>query len=131
MEFHFKSIGIPPEALEELHKSPEWPLMKSVEHTLAYDYAVLGDGAIPIDAAKKATMPALVMNGEKSFDFMSEAANKLSKVMPNAKWKTLKGQTHNPSPEVIAPVLKEFFRQQENEMSGQKSFDRELSGSKK
>jgi pimeloyl-ACP methyl ester carboxylesterase len=76
-------------------------------------------------------MPALVMNGEKSFDFMSKAAKKLSEVMPNAQWKTLKDQTHNPSPEVIAPVLTEFFGEQEHEMSGQKSFGWELSGSKK
>jgi pimeloyl-ACP methyl ester carboxylesterase len=117
--FHFTAIGTPPEALEKLRKTPEWPLMESVEHTLAYDYAVLDDGAIPIDAAKKATMPVLVMNGEKSFGFMSDAAKNLSKIMSNAQWKTLKGQTHQPSPEIIVPVLAGFFRQQKNEMSGQ------------
>jgi pimeloyl-ACP methyl ester carboxylesterase len=113
MSFHFTAIGTPPEALDSLRKSREWPLMESVEHTLAYDYAILDDGAIPVDAAKKATMPALVMNGEKSFGFMSEAAKNLSKVMPNVQWKTLKGQTHHPSPEMLAPVLKGFFKQDE------------------
>jgi pimeloyl-ACP methyl ester carboxylesterase len=108
--FHFTAIGTPPEALESIRKSPEWPLMVRVEHTLAYDYAVLDDGAIPVDAAKKAIMPALVMNGDKSFGFMSEAAKNLSKIMPNAQWKALKDQTHNPSPEILAPVLKEFFK---------------------
>jgi pimeloyl-ACP methyl ester carboxylesterase len=115
--FHFTAIGTPPEALEDLRKSPQWPLMESVEHTLAYDYAILDDGAIPVDAARKAMMPALVMNGEKSFEFMSEAAKKLSGIMPNAQWKTLKGQTHQASPEIIAPVLAEFFGQKKNEMS--------------
>jgi pimeloyl-ACP methyl ester carboxylesterase len=108
--FHFKAIGTPPDALEELRKSPQWPLMESVEHTLAYDYAILNDGAIPVDAAKSATMPALVMNGDKSLEFMSEVAKNLSQIMPNAQWKTLKGQTHQASPEVIASVLKEFFK---------------------
>jgi pimeloyl-ACP methyl ester carboxylesterase len=110
MTFFFTAIGTPPEALETRRKSPEWPLMESVEHTLIYDFAVLDDGAIPVDTAKKATMPALVMNGEKSFDFMSETAKNLSKIMPNAQWKTLKDQTHQPSPEIIAPVLAGFFR---------------------
>jgi pimeloyl-ACP methyl ester carboxylesterase len=115
--FFFTTIGTPPEALESLRKSPEWPLMVSVEHTLAYDFAVLNDGAIPVNAAKKATMPALVMNGEKSLDFMSEAAKNLTGMMPNAQWKTLKGQTHQPSPEIIGPVLAGFFRQHENAMA--------------
>jgi len=64
------------------------------------------------DVARKARMPALVMNGEKSFDMMIDAAKNLSKTMPNAEWKTLKGQTHQPSPEIIAPVLAEFLGQQ-------------------
>jgi pimeloyl-ACP methyl ester carboxylesterase len=55
-------------------------------------------------------MPALVMSGEKSFDFMANAAKNLANVMPNAQGKTLKGQTHQPSPEMIVPVLREFFR---------------------
>ena len=107
--FHFTAIGTPPDALEKLRKSPEWPLMEKVEHTLAYDYTILHDGAVPVDAAKKATMPALVMNGEKSFDFMSNAAKNVSKIMPNARWEMLKGQKHQPSPEIIVPVLREFF----------------------
>lgn len=108
--YHFTAIGTPPEALENLRKSPEWPLMERVEHTLAYDYAILNDGAIPADAVKKATMPTLVMNGDKSFDFMSKIAKNLSGVMPNARWQELKDQKHQASPEIIAPVLHEFFK---------------------
>jgi pimeloyl-ACP methyl ester carboxylesterase len=119
MAFHFTAIGTPPEALEKLRKTPEWPLMENVEHTLAYDYAVLNDGAIPVDAAKGATMPALVMYGEKSFDFMKDVAKNLSKTMPNAEWKALKDQAHQPSPKIIVPVLAEFFKEHKNEMSGQ------------
>jgi pimeloyl-ACP methyl ester carboxylesterase len=111
--FHFTAIGTPPEALEKLRKSREWPLMENVEHTLAYDYAILDDGAVPVDAAKQATMPVLVMNGEKSLPLMSEAANNLSRNLPNAQRKILNGQTHQASPEILAPVLKEFFKQTE------------------
>jgi pimeloyl-ACP methyl ester carboxylesterase len=111
--FHFTAIGTPPEALEKIRKSPEWPLMESVEHTLAYDYAILDDGAVPVDVAKKATMPTLVMNGEKSVELMGEAAKNLTGVMQNAQRKILKGQTHHASPEMLAPVLREFFKQDE------------------
>ncbi len=108
--YHFTAIGTPPEALESLRKSAEWPLMERVEHTLSYDYAILNNGAIPADAAKKATMPTLVMNGDKSFGFMNEAAKNLSKIMRNAQWKVLQDQKHQASPEILAPVIKEFFK---------------------
>jgi hypothetical protein len=55
-------------------------------------------------------MPTLVMNGDKSFDFMSKIAKNLSGMMQNARWKELKGQKHQASPEIIAPVLHEFFK---------------------
>jgi pimeloyl-ACP methyl ester carboxylesterase len=42
--FFISALGTPPEALDGLRQSPEWPVMVGVEHTLAYDYAVLGDG---------------------------------------------------------------------------------------
>jgi pimeloyl-ACP methyl ester carboxylesterase len=108
--YHFKAIGTPPEALENIRKSPEWPLMERVEHTLAYDYAILNDGAIPADAVKKATMPTLVMNGDKSFDVMSKIAKNLADLMPNGQWKELKDQKHQASPEILAPALNEFFK---------------------
>jgi pimeloyl-ACP methyl ester carboxylesterase len=107
--FFISSMGTPPEVLEGIRKSPDWKIMEGVEHTLAYDYAVLGDGAVPIEIAKAATMPALVMDGSKSFDFMHDAAETLGKVMPHAERKPLKNQTHEVSPDAIAPVLVEFF----------------------
>ena len=107
--FFVTSLGTPPETVEELRKSPDWPFMQRVEHTLAYDYNVLGDGAIPVEIAKTLKMPVLIMNGGKSFDFMRDTAESLSKVIPNAQWKVLKDQTHQVSPEVLAPVLRAFF----------------------
>jgi pimeloyl-ACP methyl ester carboxylesterase len=108
--FFVTSLGTPADALEGLRKSPEWPPMESVEHTLAYDYAVLGDGAVPVETAKAINTPTLVMNGDKSFDFMAEAAKKLSEALPNGDWKTLKGQSHEVSPEAMAPALTAFFK---------------------
>jgi pimeloyl-ACP methyl ester carboxylesterase len=111
--FFVTALGTPPEALDGLRKSPDWAFMKSVDHTLAYDYEVLGDGAIPVGIAKTVRIPTLVMNGGKSFDFMRDAAESLSKVMPNARWEILKNQTHEVSADAIAPLLKDFFAQDE------------------
>ena len=49
------------------------------------------------------------MNGGESYPFMHLAATALADAMPNGRHRTLEGQTHEVSSEVIAPVLVEFF----------------------
>ena len=105
----FKSLNTPPEQIEAMKKSPHWNDMLSVEHTLVYDFEILGDGNIPLELAKNVHTPTLIMAGEKSFEFMHTTADTLAKTIPNAKRKTLKCQTHELSPDVVAPELKEFF----------------------
>jgi pimeloyl-ACP methyl ester carboxylesterase len=107
--FFISGMGTPPDVLEGIRRSPDWPVMVGVEHTLAYDYAVLGDGAVPIEAARTIAVPTLVLDGEKSMDFMHEAAETLGRVIPHARRKTLSNQTHDVSAEALAPVLKEFY----------------------
>ena len=101
--------GTPPDEMEGMKQSSEWKQMERVGHTLVYDFEVLGDGTIPLRVAKSIAMPTQVMDGEKSFDFMHEAADTLGKNIPVAVRKTLKDQTHEAAPEALAPVLKEFF----------------------
>jgi hypothetical protein len=40
---------------------------------------------------------------------MHNAAQAVAHALPNAKLRTLEGQTHDVTPEVLAPVLVEFF----------------------
>jgi hypothetical protein len=40
---------------------------------------------------------------------MHNAAQAVANALPNARCRTLAGQTHDVAPEIIAPVLKEFF----------------------
>lgn len=101
---------MPPEAIEGMRQSPDWPFLEAVAPTLAYDNAVMGDGLVPVDAARSATMPTLVLNGAASPDFMRKGADALADIMPNAERKTLPTQTQQASPEVLAPVLAAFFR---------------------
>jgi pimeloyl-ACP methyl ester carboxylesterase len=108
--FFMSEIGTPPEAIEGMKRSPEWADMKKVEFTLAYDYAVLGDGAVPQDVAKAVTVPTLVLTGEKTMPFMHPTADRIASLMPRAQRKTLPGQTHQAEPEAVAPVLIEFFK---------------------
>jgi hypothetical protein len=49
------------------------------------------------------------MDGGSSYPFMHVTAVALTKAMPHGQHRTLEGQTHEVAPEVLAPVLVEFF----------------------
>lgn len=108
--YFLEKRGTPPDKMEGMKKSPEWSGMVRIGHTLVYDFEVMGDGTIPADIAKNIAVPTLVMDGEKSFDFVHATADALGGIIPGAARKTLEGQSHNASPEVLAPVLLAFFR---------------------
>lgn len=108
-EYFLSAIGTPPEALEGMKRSPAWEAMKKIDFTLAYDYEVLGDGAVPEDVVKAIRVPVLVMNGGNSMDFMQSAADRIAALIPDARRKTLEGQAHQAAAEVVVPVLVEFF----------------------
>ena len=106
--FFFSAIGTPPPALDEMKRSPKWATIAEMDFTLAYDFAVLGDGQVPEDV-KLISVPTLVMNGDKSMPFMPAAADRIAELMPNAQRQTLAGQTHQAAVEAVAPILREFF----------------------
>lgn len=108
--YFMSAIGTPPEVLEKLKASPQWPAMAKNDFTLAYDYVVLGDGTVPESVAKAVAVPTLVLDGEKTMEFMHATADRVAELIPGAERKTLKGQTHQAAPEVAAPVLIEFFQ---------------------
>jgi pimeloyl-ACP methyl ester carboxylesterase len=105
-------VGMPADQLEGMHQHPMWPLWEAVGHTLAYDAAALGeDASIPTKRAANLTVPTLVMDGGASeWSFMHTTAVALAKAISNAQHRSLEGQSHEVSPEALAPVLIEFFK---------------------
>lgn len=86
-----------------------WKKNLEVAHTLVYDAEVMKDFSVPKDA-HHITAPALVIGGEKSPPDLRYAVEATAKCIPNSRIKWLKGQRHNASMEVLAPVLIDFFR---------------------
>src|SRR5437588_2157903 len=101
--------GAPAEAIAGMRQTPVWSLFESVAPTLAYDNAIMGDGSVPAERLASITVPTLVMVGGASPAFMYNAAQVVAHTLPNAKLRTLEGQTHDVAPEVLAPVLEQFF----------------------
>jgi pimeloyl-ACP methyl ester carboxylesterase len=109
VEFFLQDM-VPPDVLEGMKQSPGWTAMESVAPTLAYENEVMGDGAVPREVAAAVTAPTLVLDGGESPDFKHAAANDLARALPHAQRRTLEGQMTLVPPEILAPVLAEFFR---------------------
>jgi pimeloyl-ACP methyl ester carboxylesterase len=104
-------VGMPPDHLDGVRQHPMWTMWEAVAPTLAYDAAVMGeDASVPNEKAASVAVPALVMDGGASYPFMHVTALALAKEMPHAQHRRLPGQTHEVAPQVLAPVLVEFFK---------------------
>jgi pimeloyl-ACP methyl ester carboxylesterase len=104
-------VGTPAEQVEGMRRAPFWPRLESVAPTLAYDHAaILGESwSVPTDLAARVAVPTLVMAGTASLPFMPGTARTLAEAIPHAELQTLEGQTHEVNPNVLAPVLMNFF----------------------
>jgi pimeloyl-ACP methyl ester carboxylesterase len=107
--FMSKVVGLPPDFVAGARQAPWWSQQEALAHTLAYDATVMGDYTLPTEIAKSVTVPTLIVVGGASFGFMTETADALAKLIPNAQRATLDGQQHNVDPAALAPVLHRFF----------------------
>jgi pimeloyl-ACP methyl ester carboxylesterase len=108
-----KVVGVPEEYIPGMRQDPSWAGLEKLAHTLAYDGAVMRDNASgrPLRPHQwdAATMPTLVIAGGESPPFFHNGAKALVKLLPNAHYYLLPGQSHGVASEAIAPVLVEFF----------------------
>jgi pimeloyl-ACP methyl ester carboxylesterase len=102
--------GMPEEAAAGMAGQPG---MAEIAHTLAYDFAVMGNaspgGTVPFDLLGKLTQPTVAICGTASAPFMIEATRAVCKALPAGRLAELDGQQHAVPPEVLAPVLVDFF----------------------
>jgi pimeloyl-ACP methyl ester carboxylesterase len=111
--FMTDSVGMPAEVVAGMRQSPAWPRMVALAPTLAYDTRIMADTTrgdpAPLGQWAFVTTPTLIIDGTATFPFMHASADALAAVLPDAERATLEGQDHGPAPEVLAPVLIEFF----------------------
>ena len=111
--FMTAAIGMPEEAVAPMRQAPFWQGMEAVAHTLSYDGTIMGDSMSgrpePIQRWASVTVPTLVMDGGASPEFQHDGVQLLADTLPHARRRTLEGQTHDVAPEILAPVLEEFF----------------------
>ena len=110
--FFTEAVGIPRMAFEGMMASPFGKVLDAIAHTLTYDLSVV-DGAYPgqvwPERFGRTTTPVLILDGDRTMPFLPFGADAFARVLPNATRRTLPGQDHGPSPEAIAPAIREFL----------------------
>lgn len=111
VDFFLTSMGMPSEIVDHLRHDPA---MLANAPTILYDpFEVMSDrsrgGRTPAEQAGGVTVPALVLAGAASPDWMIDAGRQIADALPNGRLRVLEGQEHVVPPQVLAPVLTEFL----------------------
>jgi pimeloyl-ACP methyl ester carboxylesterase len=110
IEYLMRGIGMPPEMVKGVRHDPG---VVAMAHTMAYDSEIMGDisrgGTIPADLLDAVTVSTLVLVGGASPEWMIDVSRRLGEGLSNGRHGILEGQEHVVLPEVLVPVLTEFF----------------------
>ncbi|MEV8562587.1 alpha/beta hydrolase [Streptomyces sp. NPDC051917] len=109
VELFLRLTGLAEEMIQRARQSPMWAGMEAVAPSLVYDDTVMGDGLLPRDRLAAISVPVLAVAGGASPEWMREASRELSRAVPDGVYRELAGQTHMVEPDVLGPVLAEFF----------------------
>ncbi|HEX8007460.1 MAG TPA: alpha/beta hydrolase [Trebonia sp.] len=108
--FMVKAAEVPAEAVAAMRAQPSWSGAEAVAHTLAYEAAVMGPGnELPAEVLTGIIQPTLVLTGENSPAWMTNAGKAVSEAVPAGSHRVLEAQAHNVAPQAIVSELLEFF----------------------
>jgi pimeloyl-ACP methyl ester carboxylesterase len=106
---HFnRSIGVPEDMVAGIRESADWPKLEAVAPTLVYDCSI--SDHTTADILRSVEVPALVLDSMGSSDDLSGWAASVARLLPNATHRSLAGEWHTVSDDVLAPVVAEFLR---------------------
>lgn len=105
---HFnRSIGVPDEILEGMRDAPWWPAAESLAHTLVYDTRI--STGFAVGRLGGVTTPTLVVDSTASDERLHEWSTAAAQMLPNGVHRTLEGEWHGVAPEILAPVMRDFY----------------------
>lgn len=112
--YYLTSVALlPAEVVAQMREQPMWAGFEAVEHTLAYDGAVMGDTMsgrpLPAERVASVAVPTLVIVGSAAGDWARNSASALAGALPNGRLSTLEGQFHAIAPATLALELERFL----------------------
>lgn len=109
VEHFLRLTGLAEAVIQGARQSPMWAGMEAIAPSLAYDDACMGDGRVPREKLASLGVPVLSIAGGASPPWMREAAKAVAEAAPEGAYRVLDDQSHMVDPNVLAPVLAEFF----------------------
>ncbi len=100
--------GAPAEVVAQMERAHRVAALEPLTPTLPYELAVSA-GGVPVAELAKVTVPVLVLGGQNSPAWFRRSVAAQAAATPGARLRMLEGYDHNVPPEVIAPILIEFF----------------------
>jgi pimeloyl-ACP methyl ester carboxylesterase len=101
-------VQAPAEVVAQLEGAPWAKALEVLTPTLPYDIAVAA-GGVPTAELAKITAPVLVLGGANSPAWFRRSVAEQAAAIPGARLQMIDGYDHNAPPEVITPILTEFF----------------------
>jgi pimeloyl-ACP methyl ester carboxylesterase len=107
VERFLTGIGVPEEIVAEM--GPMRPALEPVAHTLVYDCEI--SNATTFDLLSTISTPTLVLDSDGSSDDLTGGAAAIAQALPNGTRRSLPGDWHGVSDELLAPAVAEFLRE--------------------
>jgi pimeloyl-ACP methyl ester carboxylesterase len=101
-------VRAPSEMIAQMDGAPWVKALEPLTPTLPYDIAVTA-GGLPTAELGKITAPVLILGGKNSPGWFQRSVAEQAAATPGARLKMLDGYDHNAPPEVIGPILIDFF----------------------
>ncbi|WP_027342165.1 alpha/beta fold hydrolase [Hamadaea tsunoensis] len=106
-------VGVPAEFVAQMKHAPVWPGFEAVAHTLPYDTEItdpfITGKPLPRDRWATVTIPVLAGRGSASEQWLQNSAAAAAELF-GAPLVTLEGQDHGPASDLLAGMLRDFFR---------------------
>ena len=111
----FTLMEVPAVARVLVRLTPIWRKLTAVAHTLPYEFAILGplrrQEPLPDGYYTSVEADTLMITGTKSYPYMQRAQPLVAAALPHGRCETLEGQTHDPKPRAVAPLILRHLQQ--------------------
>lgn len=102
------AVGVDAEVVVPMRSAPIWSAFEAMAHTIGYDHVVMGDYLIP-GWLPSIAVPTLVISGENTVEWRRNTARVVADALPDARHHVLAGHAQDLPPELLGPVLSEFW----------------------
>jgi pimeloyl-ACP methyl ester carboxylesterase len=113
VKLFMRTVGVPAFGVMTMRLMPVWKKLCGVAHTLPHDYALVLEHQqgepLPVGYLSGVTVPALVIVGGKSPEYMKHAQAAIADALPNGTLRELPGERHMVRGKATVPVLREFW----------------------